>query len=253
MKLQLLVMLVVMSLMASACQKKQVATPPPAGVFPQQVGKFKLSSEPHQSEYDAPEYRTYTASYSLPGNSRVDYEVKVYSKPPAEREGLPETSEVMFQSGSTQVAFVPYLERVETLINGTSMDVRAIAYSVADANEFANNLPYAQVGAVAPQTSVKISLPPPLYQKEPQDKIDEKLDKQLNDTMMETLKLWFQTKRTKANPRINKLDSSTLMTEADVSAAESDDLAKEFIKAMGDNLKKYGFRQFVISTSTYKI
>ena len=242
--------------------------PPPEGAFPAQLGNLKLKAEPVQAEYSTAESKSYTAYYTSPQKSEVEYRLKIFSAPRTKPADVPYGLELLNDSGATKVYFAVGLESLFVLADGDGGSLSANALSIADANEILKNIPYQVLKAAPPAQPILITLPPASFVEKKQPVKEQKTkeapevtkaldeaDEKLREFSLSLVKMWFKKNGGfESAPRVNKLDPSTLMTNPKgVKDENASNLADKLKKDLGKNLKDVGFRQFVLSPDLVKL
>jgi hypothetical protein len=229
-------------------------TPMPMVAFPAQLGSFKLKAQPDRgTQYDYGD--NFGASYVSPDNEEFAYGVTVANSgqaTPIETLKVEEKPNSLLYTPNQSVQFNPEYETVSIKISGGKYRIGTSVKSLKAANDLLNNLPYAQLGIPAPPLPVRVLLPPNGATPEPQTAEEQKLEATARGDVYASVGGFFASHLIVTKPRANKLDRSTLMTgvEADQDPGK---LAVPLIKVLGEQIRKAGFRQFVIGRTVTQL
>jgi len=248
--------LIVISIGYRSIPERVFRPDPPLAAFPEQIGKYKRQGNP-ELLFAYKDSNEFVAHYGSPDEQINAYRVTSSVGAPPRATATPDEStknNTLLQTDNLSVRFVPFSEDINISLQAGALSIDVSSKSLTSANELLNNLPYAQLGVVPPPLPIALALPPPAFAQKPQSDKDRKLSTSVNGALLAIVDLFFVSKRIKSKARINKLDPSTVMTEADIDSNRSSvELAKELIGIVGDGLSQAGFRQLVISTSTYQL
>lgn len=262
-----LVVLSAAVLVGGACSwmpgAKKLGAKPPDGLFPKQMGKFTLSDEAKQSDYEAPDAksRIYYANYKNVEGNNVECTVTVYNDPsPTPSTGNSSTSpryEEVFKSGGIYIGHDVPIERMNATVRGERITYSARTDSVSAIKDFVESLPYDVIKAAPPQ-SLNLVVTPPEFDRKISDKAETETEKSGREDVMTSIKIFCKSKNLTCSPRSSKTDKSTLLVNASGKTGsdvdkQSDAMVKELKQKSGNALKELGFRQIAVSLSIEKL
>lgn len=231
-----ILLLLSMLVVIVSCNRKPPTPRVPMELFPQQIGGFKIKGSPELSSGD-----NFSAIYKNDKGEEAKYGFNNYPI-----KNAPDVN-TLFNAEGVRIYYDVQRDSLNLVLKAGNKGVEVVVNSVEAVNEWANNFPYAAVGALPPPMPVKVLLPPPSFF-EARGKTDPEIFEAARQTSLATVKLWFIVKSIDCNPKISKVDPSTLDAGNPkyVEQSLADQLGRQFVKEHGKTFRGFGFRQIVV-------